>query len=73
MYVNAKMIPVETIPGLGGRGMKESGGGGELIYCKNFYKCHNVNHPAHTYTYTHKDNFHFYPKNLCKVSLIWDF
>jgi hypothetical protein len=29
MYENAKMIPVETVPGMGGRaGMKESRGGG---------------------------------------------
>jgi hypothetical protein len=27
MYVNAKMIPVETIPGIRGGGMKESSGG----------------------------------------------
>jgi hypothetical protein len=32
MYVNAKMIPVKTIPGIGGRVMKENGGGGEFIY-----------------------------------------
>jgi hypothetical protein len=24
MYVNAKMIPIETIPGIGGEGIKES-------------------------------------------------
>jgi hypothetical protein len=24
MYVNAKMIPVETVPGMGKRGIKES-------------------------------------------------
>jgi hypothetical protein len=48
-YVNAKMIPVETIPGIGGGGMKERGEGVNsnliyLIHCKNFYKCkcHNV-------------------------------
>jgi hypothetical protein len=35
MYVNAKMIPVETIPGMGGeRGIKENNGGGELKYDK---------------------------------------
>jgi hypothetical protein len=43
MYVNEKMIPVETIPGMEGEGIKENGGGGEfsmiyLIYCKNFCK-----------------------------------
>jgi hypothetical protein len=32
MYVNAKIIPVETVPGIGGEGMKESRGGGEFKY-----------------------------------------
>jgi hypothetical protein len=32
MYVNAKMIPVETVPGIGGGGMKESSGGDEFKY-----------------------------------------
>jgi hypothetical protein len=31
-YVNAKMIPVETVPGIGGEGMKESGEGGKVKY-----------------------------------------
>jgi hypothetical protein len=47
VYVNAKMRPVETVPGMG-RGEKENDGGGEFkydIYCKNFCKCHNV--PPH--------------------------
>jgi hypothetical protein len=30
MYVNGKMISVETIPGGGRRGVKESGGRGEF-------------------------------------------
>jgi hypothetical protein len=30
MYVNAKMIPVETVPGIGGGGMKESSGRSEF-------------------------------------------
>jgi hypothetical protein len=30
MYINVKMTPVETIPGM--RGIKESGGGGEFKY-----------------------------------------
>jgi hypothetical protein len=52
MYVNGKMIPVTTIPGMGG-GIKENGGGGNsimlyLIYCKNFFKCHNVLPPSRT-------------------------
>jgi hypothetical protein len=32
MYVNAKMISVESIPGKGKEGMKEKGGGGEFKY-----------------------------------------
>jgi hypothetical protein len=31
MYVNGKMIPVETTPGIG-VGVKENGGGGEFKY-----------------------------------------
>jgi hypothetical protein len=51
MYVNAKMIPVETIPGIRGWGIRERGRGNEfnmiyLIHCKNLCKCHNVPHPA---------------------------
>jgi hypothetical protein len=30
MYVNGKMKPVETIPGIGGKGIKENKGGGEF-------------------------------------------
>jgi hypothetical protein len=30
MYVNGKMIPVETIPGMGGQVIKENDGGGEF-------------------------------------------
>jgi hypothetical protein len=32
MYVNATMIPVETILGIGGGGIKENGEGGEFKY-----------------------------------------
>jgi hypothetical protein len=34
IYLNAKMIPVETVPGIGVEGMerKESSGGGEFKY-----------------------------------------
>jgi hypothetical protein len=32
MYVNAKMIPVETVPGMGREGIKKSNGGGEFTY-----------------------------------------
>jgi hypothetical protein len=46
MYVNAKMIPVETIPGMGGKQVE--GVNSSMIYfihCKNFCKCHNVSPP----------------------------
>jgi hypothetical protein len=32
MYINAKMIPIETIPGMGEEEIKESSGGGEFKY-----------------------------------------
>jgi hypothetical protein len=32
MYVNAKMIPVETVPRIGVGGMMESNGGGDFKY-----------------------------------------
>jgi hypothetical protein len=53
MYVNEKMIPVETVPGMGRGGMKESSGQGDssmiyLIHCKNFHKSHNVHQPSTT-------------------------
>jgi hypothetical protein len=32
MYVNGKMIPAETIPGMGRGGMKENDGEGEFNY-----------------------------------------
>jgi hypothetical protein len=43
------MIPIESVPGTGGGGMKESSRGGEinmiyLIYCKNLCKCYNIQH-----------------------------
>jgi hypothetical protein len=30
MYVNEKMRPVKTIPGMGVEGVKKNGGGGEI-------------------------------------------
>jgi hypothetical protein len=48
MYVSRRMVPVETIPGMGGGRIKKNDGEGEfkydifLLYCKNFCKCHNV-------------------------------
>jgi hypothetical protein len=46
MYINEKMVHLETISVKGGRGTKENDGGGKfkyeiLIYCKNFHKCCN--------------------------------
>jgi hypothetical protein len=45
MYLNGKMRPVETIPGVGG--IRENDGGVNsimiyLIYYKNFRKCHKT-------------------------------
>jgi hypothetical protein len=52
MYVNEKMIPAETIPGIRERGVKENGRGvnSTMIYYKNFCKCHNVPPPSTTLT-----------------------
>jgi hypothetical protein len=32
MYINGKLRPVETVPGMGGVRIKENGRGGELKY-----------------------------------------
>jgi hypothetical protein len=50
MYINGKMIPAETVPGMEEEAIKENSGMGEfkyeiLIYCKKFCKCHNVPPP----------------------------
>jgi hypothetical protein len=50
MYVNGKMTPVETIPGMGGR-VKESSGEGEFkydtfIHCKKPCNCYSVPPPS---------------------------
>jgi hypothetical protein len=46
MYVNGKMRPVETLPRIGrGKRMVE-GVNSNMIYCKNFCKCHNVPPPT---------------------------
>jgi hypothetical protein len=36
MYVNGKMRPVETIPGIVGGGRMIEGVNWSMIYCKNF-------------------------------------
>jgi hypothetical protein len=51
MYLNVKMIPVVTIPGIEGRRIKERLDGVNssmiyLIHCKNFSKCHNIPLPS---------------------------
>jgi hypothetical protein len=38
MYENGKTRPVEGIPGLGDREIKDNDGGGEFNFCN----CHNV-------------------------------
>jgi hypothetical protein len=45
--INGKMMPVETILGIGERGIKDNDGRRKfkcdyLIYFKNLCKCHNV-------------------------------
>jgi hypothetical protein len=53
MYVNGKMILVETIPGMVGVGKRRMVQGVNssmiyLIYCKNICKCYNVLPPRMT-------------------------
>jgi hypothetical protein len=50
MYINGKMISVETISGMGEVGRRRMVKGVNssmiyLMYCKNFCKWHNVPHP----------------------------
>jgi hypothetical protein len=42
MYVNGKMRPTETIPGMTGGRIKKERVNSTMIYCKNFCKCHIV-------------------------------
>jgi hypothetical protein len=52
MYINGKMRPAETIPGMRGGRIKENDGGRvnssmmHLLYYKNFCKYHNVPPPS---------------------------
>jgi hypothetical protein len=51
MYVNAKMIPAETVPGIRGGWMGERSRTGDssmiyLIHYKNLCKCYNVPIPS---------------------------
>jgi hypothetical protein len=47
MYVNAKMIPFETTPGMEGEGVEGVNSCMVyLIHCKNLCKCHNVFPPC---------------------------
>jgi hypothetical protein len=50
MYVNAKMLPAVTVPGIREGRMRERSEGGNsimmyLIHCKNLCKCYNVPTP----------------------------
>jgi hypothetical protein len=51
MYVNVKMIPVETAPGIRGeeyrRAVKVNSSMIYLIHCKNLCKYHNVSPTQH--------------------------
>jgi hypothetical protein len=46
MYENGKMRTIETIVGIGevrlGERRMKVGVNSTMIYCKNFYKCHNL-------------------------------
>jgi hypothetical protein len=53
MYVNGKVILIETIPGMGGGGIKEKGGGSEFKYdifdIRTFINATMYSHPAQQY------------------------
>jgi hypothetical protein len=70
MYVNAKMIPVETVPGIEGGGMKESNGGGGsimmyLIYYKKLCNCYSVPTPRTTIKKSCRGNRHKLCIKIC--------
>jgi hypothetical protein len=46
MYVNSKMIPVETVPGIGEQWKGDNSSMIYLIHCGNLCKCYNVPTPA---------------------------
>jgi hypothetical protein len=48
LYVDAKRIPVETIPGIWGGVEGVNSSMIYLIQCKNLCKCHNVPPPSTT-------------------------
>jgi hypothetical protein len=53
MYVSGKMIPVESVPGIGEERWKRAVEGVNssmiyLIHCKNLCKCYNVPPPSRT-------------------------
>jgi hypothetical protein len=50
MYINGKMIPGETIPGMVGSGIKENDGGGE-------FKCYIVRTFINVTMYPHPAQF----------------
>jgi hypothetical protein len=60
MHVNAKMIPVGTIPGIGGGELRLAVEGVNssvvyLIHCKNPCKCHNIPPTHHSNKEEKKD------------------
>jgi hypothetical protein len=51
MYVNGKMVSLQTVPGMREGGMKESSEGVNssmiyFIHCKNLCKCYSVPSPS---------------------------
>jgi recombinational DNA repair protein RecR len=76
MYVNVKLIEVETLPGRGWR-IKESGGGGGnsnmiyLILHKSLCKCQNVSPPSTTIKKL-KKKFKQENKEPVLLTLMWN-
>jgi hypothetical protein len=50
MYVNMKLVTIETVPGIRGGGDRAVDGVNSsmiyLLYCRNFCKCYNIPPPS---------------------------
>jgi hypothetical protein len=71
MFVNAKVMPVETVPGIreGGWQTAVEGVNSSMIYfihCKNLCKCYNVPTPSTTIKKKKGNNSHSVPEPVSR-------
>jgi hypothetical protein len=77
MYGNAKTIPIDTIPGMGGKGDKGEWWRGwmqsmiYLIHCKNLCKCHSVPPPS-TIVKEEKKKVVWMIGRTVSISAVWE-